>query len=34
LGYTYLITENCIVYAEYDKQDPVTGEYKLSKITL
>lgn len=34
LGYTLLQTENCVVYAEYDKQDPVTGEYRLNKISL
>lgn len=34
LGCTFLPTENCIVYAEYDKQDPVTGEYRLNRISL
>lgn len=33
-GYALLYTEKCLVYAEYDYPDPVTGEYKLHKFPL
>lgn len=30
-GFAYLYSENKIVYAHYDKKNPVTGEYRLYK---
>jgi len=33
-GYAILYTENCLVYAEYRDEDPVTGEYQLYRYPL
>lgn len=33
-GYALLYGEGCLVYAEYQEKNPVTGEYELIKIPL
>lgn len=31
-GYALLYGENCLVYADYENKNPVTGEYRLIKV--
>lgn len=33
-GSALLTSENCVVYADYEHKNPVSGEYKLHKVTL
>ena len=30
----FLYTENCIAYADYDRRDPITGEYPVTRLEM
>lgn len=33
-GYAILYTENCLIFADYNNRNPITGEFKIQKILL